>query len=883
MGMGRRAAVAWWTCATVVLGGIAGVAVAPASSAAPKVVAETSAATDTSAEAPAFHNVAPVRLLDTRTVRGSALKTGAIRRLSVLGRAGIPKTGVAGVYLHVTVVNPAANGYLVVWPDGSARPATSNVNYQRGLVISNSVLSGVSGAGMVDILAIGGPADVIVDVTGWTTADGSGTLRGVPATRLIDTRRVGATHRHTPVGSTPLRLAVAGMHGVPASATVAVLNVTAVNAAATLPVVVWPAGFPRPPTSTLNTAPHRPVAQLVIEKLGADGAVDLAVLDRLTADLVVDLVGYATNPSTTPGEVRAVPQTRLLDSRRDPAGPLRPCFVRNIQVASQAGVPAFATAALVTITVMKTPRAGGYLAAWQTGAVRPATSVTNAVTDAPVAQSLIIPLGPYGNFSVMASTGGDLVVDLSGYLTGPVLPPVVAPVLSMAQPTSAAGQQALQILQNANRYALATWWPSVAKSLLAQRMDVNQQYDSNDSVRRLGMEAFSLAVSLREGAYDPSVTGMSAADATAVVAHIVDVVSADHVANRLGGWGGSWQSSLWASYVGRAGWLIWDALSSTQQGEVERMVIHEADFVLTLRPKYTVDASGKVLWPGDTGAEEDAWYALAPALAVAMMPTANHHDLWLHQQEQLQIAAWAKPDDVASTESVDGRPLSAWLDGSNVASDGSVRNHNRIAPDYSTSAYQNVDTIVMAALAGQPAPQSTVVGLGAVYAALSNVTYAPGPGYHTPDGAPGGPIYYSATDPVIFYPQGCDWGTGQEIPYALFDADAETFGFDDAAATPAAIAENEHATAAAAMQQRPATPGQPSSGAMYRTTTPAEYIYAGREEHAAQLAAQLYLTEGAADGHLPWTVTAIPTTTDVPAPVEDRPALPPSNERLYRR
>ncbi len=882
MGKGRRAAVVWWTCVSVMLGGAASVAVAPAASAVPRAAADTLEVADTSAVAPAFHNVAPARLLDTRTLRGSALRTGVPRKLSVVGRAGIPTAGVGGVYLHVTVVNPAANGYLVVWPDGAARPATSNVNYQRGLVVSNSVLSAVTSKGAVDIVASGGPVDVIVDVTGWTSATGSGTLRGIAATRLLDTRRLGPTHRHTPVGSTPLRLAVSGAHGVPAAATDAVLNVTAVDSGCTLPVVVWPAGLARPPTSTLNAAPRRPVAQLVIVQLGTDGAIDLAVLGRTKADLIVDVVGYAMGPSTTPGEVRSVRQTRLLDTRHDSYGAMRPNFVRNIQVASRADVPPLAAAAIVTLTVVNKPKAGGYLAAWQTGAVRPATSVANPVADAPVAQSLIVPLGPTGEFSVLASAGGDLVVDLSGYLTGAVLPPVAAPAVRTAQPTSAPGAQALQILQTANRYALQTWWPTTAKSLLAAPMLANQQYDPNDSVRRLGMEAFSLAVSLREGAYDPAVTGMSAANATGVIARIVDAVAADHISNRLGGWGGSWQSDMWASYVGRAGWLIWDDLSGTQQIEVQRMVIYEADFVLTLRPKYTVNANGKLLSPGDTGAEEDSWYALAPALAVAMMPTAGHHLLWLHQQEQLQIAAWAKPDDVASAQIVDGRPLSAWLDGSNVAANGSVTNHNRIAPDYSTNAYQNIDTIVMAALAGQPAPQSSLVGLDSVYAALSDVTYTPSPGLHTPDGGPSGAIYYSTSRPIIFYPQGCDWGTGQEIPYALFDADAETFGFDGSAAIPASLAEAQHAAAAAGMQERPQAPGQAPSGAMYRTTTPPEYTYAGREEHAAQLAAQLYLTEEAAEGHLSWSVTAMPTAPESSTMVESRPALTARDEQLYR-
>jgi hypothetical protein len=225
--------------------------------------------------------------------------------------------------------------------------------------------------------------------------------------------------------------------------------------------------------------------------------------------------------------------------------------------------------------------------------------------------------------------------------------------------------------------------------------------------------------------------------------------------------------------------------------------------------------------------------------------------------------------------------LSSWLAGSNVNANGVVINHSRVAPDYSTNAYQSVDTAVMAALAGQTAPQSSLFGLDAVYTALSTVQYAATPTYKTPTAAPTGAVYFSSTNSTIYYPQGCDWGVGQEIPYALFDADAAAFGFGGGASTSATVAESEHATAAAAMQQRPQTVGHPPSGAMYRNATPPEYIYVGREEHASQLAAQLYLAEDVQAGDLSVTVASRPAS--VGAHAETRPALPAQNEGIYRR
>lgn len=163
------------------------------------------------------------------------------------------------------------------------------------------------------------------------------------------------------------------------------------------------------------------------------------------------------------------------------------------------------------------------------------------------------PLDVNGQFDISYHGTGDVVVDLVAYFVATPLPTVVPPTVNTAQLTSTEGIQARQILQTANRYAVNTWWPSTAPLLLAKPMDGKQKSDPTDSVRRLGMESFSLAMSLTTGAYSPQVTGVSAAKATAIAVRLVDAVAASHAANRVGGWGESWQSAMWASYVGRAG------------------------------------------------------------------------------------------------------------------------------------------------------------------------------------------------------------------------------------------------------------------------------------------------------------------------------------------
>ncbi len=771
-----------------------------------------------------YRSVSPARLLDTRQ-SSTHPKQGSVVHVAVTGRSAVPTSGVAAVFLHVTAANVLASGYATVYPSGTTLPATSALNFTRGLVLSNNVLVAPGGNGSVAVRLGMGATDIVVDVLGWVVGGAvvpAGGVVPVTPTRLLDTRTPG----HTPLTSAGLTLNVGA--GVPSGAAAAVLNVTVVDSTRSLPITVWPAGKPRPLASSLNSALGRPVAASVVVGLGG-GAVSFAVYGTGSTQLIVDLLGYVAGGTAMPGGMVAITPTRVLDTRVNhqplPSGGTRSVVVRGH------GAPADAHHALVTVTSVPSSTAGGYLVAYADGEATPAVSDLNPLRDVPIASQFLVPLGPDGGFTLLYKFGsGDIIVDLNGYVRARTLPPVVPTVLSQADRTPLVGDQpsrSASVLTTTNRYALQTWWPTVAPGLLTSPLDKNAQADSTDAVRRLSMEAFSLATSLASGAYDPIQTGASTQTATNVVTQIVNTVACRHRANRVSGWGGSWQSAMWASLAGRAGWLLWSNLSSATATCVQQMMISEADYVATLIPKYLIDANGKVLTPGDTGAEEDSWYALAPGLAIAMMPTAEQRDTWRRREEQMLVAAWARPSDVTSSQSVDGTSLTAWLDGSNVAQNGVVTNHSRIAPDYSTTAYQSVDTLKMAVLAGQPVPQASLFGLGPVYHALGAVSYtAP------PYASPGGTVY-SPNTATIYYPQGCDWGTGQETPYALFDADTDVFGLDNAAVMSAATEASLHLAAAAAMQRRSST------GAMYQSST--EYNYAGREEHTAQLAAQTYL------------------------------------------
>jgi len=786
-----------------------------------------------------YRALPPARLVDTRTT-GLRLGRGARLVIPVLGRQGVPASGVGAVQLHVTAVGASGAGHLTVHPNGST-PTTSSLNYQASRAVANTVTTRTGTGGAVVVTNGSASVDVVVDLVGWVAATPeplSAGLHAVTPRRVWDSRVAGR-----PVGVSGTSVLVAG-GPVPATARAVVVNLTTVDASASgLPLLSWAAGTARPTTSNGNTINDAAVATQVVVGVGSGGRISLATGGG-TSHVVVDVVGYLViSPvlsSAVDGEVRTIAPLRLADTRTT-GTPLASGQRLVRQVTGRGGVPKSASAALVTITSVPGSTSTGTLVAVGNGERRPPTSDVNARTDVPVARQVITPLGVDGGVAVIRAGGkGHVVLDLVGYVTAVPVPDVVPPDLDLlgdGAPAGPLGSQAAQVLRSSVRFGLNTWWRDAAPTLLAKPMDSTAQRDAADGIRRLSMEALGVSTALSTGVYDAADAGMSEAAALGVVRSIVDRVACRHRANAIGGWGQTWQSTMWSSLAARAAWLSWSAMPSSTRACVRSMVLSEADFATTIEPMTMADARGVVTRPGNSASEEDSWYALAPAVAVAMMPTAERRDVWRASQVRLLAAAWTRAADLEGNTMVDGVPLTDLVSGYNVEVDGVVVNHDRIAPDYSTNAYQSVDAVLLATLAGHQAPEAALHGLREVYAALATNVYAVEAGFN----APGGTVYDPlpmANPPAfgVYYPQGCDWGEGQVLPYALLDAQAAAYGFGGSAGTltDAARAASRHLGEVVDMQQRG------TDGRTYRDAV--EYTYVGREEHTAQLAAQLVMT-----------------------------------------
>ncbi|WP_230314014.1 glycoside hydrolase domain-containing protein [Nakamurella alba] len=235
----------------------------------------------------AFTPIAPGRFLDS----GATVAPGTAVTVKMAGRGGIPATGAGTVAINLTAVSPASSGYLTVYPTGSNRPAASSMQFGAGQ--SRSALSLVRTGTDGSITVFNGSAGavrIIVDGQGWYRA-GAGTRVGsftpIAPVRFLDTGT-------SLTAGASVTVRIAGRGGVPATgASVAAVNVTAVNPGVTGYLTVYPAGTSRPATSTMQFWSGASSAGQILVPIGANGSVTLFNGSGGTVRVVLDVQGYS--------------------------------------------------------------------------------------------------------------------------------------------------------------------------------------------------------------------------------------------------------------------------------------------------------------------------------------------------------------------------------------------------------------------------------------------------------------------------------------------------------------------------------------------------------------------------------------------------------------
>jgi ribosomal protein S11 len=355
------------------------------------------------------------------------VEPGVDLQVPVLGISGIPLTGVTAVSLNLTAVGPTAEGYVTVWPCGSTKPDTSNVNFLKDQVVPNAVITPVDSTGKVCIASSVG-THVVVDINGWFGSTSG--LNAVTPLRVIDTRSgVGGV----PVGKvgaldgsgSALEVSVLSAIGRSAGAVSAVsLNVTATGTSASKYggyVTAYPCGT-RPNASNLNFVSSQTVPNAVIVPVSATGTVCFYVYGQ--ADLIADVNGWFAGGSG----FNSLTPTRVFDTRSGSGGvPVAKVGALDgsgkelkVQVAGTNGVPSgrSAAAVMMNVTVDATTASayGGYVTVYPCGTAPPNSSNINFVSGRTIANSVVTPLSATGEVCFYVYGQAHVLADITGWL-----------------------------------------------------------------------------------------------------------------------------------------------------------------------------------------------------------------------------------------------------------------------------------------------------------------------------------------------------------------------------------------------------------------------------------------------------------------------------------
>jgi hypothetical protein len=244
-----------------------------------------------------YHPITPARVLDTRSGNGLATRLTANTPVTfqITGRGGVP-AGATAVTANVTIVGETASWAVYVGPNPTASPGTSTLNFNAGDIKANNLTVALGSGGTLSatyISTAGNTTDLVLDVTGYYTADlTGGEFVPIAPVRLLDTRSGnGLTGKFD--ANTPRSFQITG-GGVPANATAISGNVTVVNETASWAVFVGPDPSASPTTSTVNFAQGQVVANGLTVALGSGGSLSATYMSTAgnTTDLVLDVTGY---------------------------------------------------------------------------------------------------------------------------------------------------------------------------------------------------------------------------------------------------------------------------------------------------------------------------------------------------------------------------------------------------------------------------------------------------------------------------------------------------------------------------------------------------------------------------------------------------------------
>jgi hypothetical protein len=245
-----------------------------------------------------YHLKDPVRLLDSRSGNGliGPLETSTPRTFQVTGRSGIPANATA-VTGNLTVVDQTTAGYAFIGPTASATPTSSTLNVPAGDIRANGVTVKLGAGGTLSTVWVGNPGSttqLLFDLTGYFTADGSG-LRyfAIQPVRVLDSREWFGTPGSLWTNE-PVTLSIRENALVSASAIGFSANLTIVRQTSRGYAFLGPSASASPTSSTINAPKGDIRANGLDIALSSSGDLDLVWVGKpnSTAHFILDVTGY---------------------------------------------------------------------------------------------------------------------------------------------------------------------------------------------------------------------------------------------------------------------------------------------------------------------------------------------------------------------------------------------------------------------------------------------------------------------------------------------------------------------------------------------------------------------------------------------------------------
>ena len=344
-----------------------------------------------------YQPVGPQRVIDTRDTAGQRLAAGGTLTVDLSTLAPtLVGTDTAAVAVNVTAADPAAAGFLTVWPCDANRPLASSVNFLAHQARGAQATSLVRQPDRALCVFSNAATDVVVDLQGVFVTSSALKFDPITPDRKLDTRR-------TVRASTIPILAPTG-----AKAVAATLTVTGGSSAGFL--TAYPCSGTIPVVSNVNWQPGETVAGAVFEPVAADGT--FCVFTNSPVDVIVDITGVFSETSTL--RFTPIAPTRTVDTRSGSGG------WRGHQGAGQTikirAAPDAAVAVTGTITLVD-PALDGYLTGTTCDQPPGVTSSVNGARGSVMANSLTVALSPGGNLCITALVASHTLFDTTGWWT----------------------------------------------------------------------------------------------------------------------------------------------------------------------------------------------------------------------------------------------------------------------------------------------------------------------------------------------------------------------------------------------------------------------------------------------------------------------------------